>query len=69
MYVWFQTREDPKYQKVRRLIVPIEAGRHEHCFVIPTEAPPGDLLIQPLDAHERVVIHALELRPLREAGR
>jgi hypothetical protein len=69
MYVWFQTREDPKYQKVRRLIVPVEAGRAELCLLIPTEAPPGDLLIQPIDARERVIVHAIEVRSCSESQR
>jgi hypothetical protein len=69
LYVWFQTREDPKYQKVRRLIVPVEAGRQDLCLLIPTEAPPGDLLIQPIDAQERVIVHAVEVRSCSESER
>lgn len=66
MYVWFQTREDPKYQKVRRLVAPIVEGRQDFSFVIPTQAPPGDLLIQPIDGAQRIELHAVELRAFRE---
>lgn len=65
MYIWYRERTDPGYQKGRRVVVPVIAGQQEICVELPGETLPGELMVQPINAAARIVLHAVELRPLR----